>query len=127
MNVGQGAPEIVTGGRDGCVKIWDVRQKERPVAVLEPEMGQNRHDCWAVAFGNPLYFFQLKKHVSYIYFFKCKGGAYNSSERLVSAGFDNGDLKIFDLKTMKVHWETNVGNGVMNDYLFLATICHLNI
>lgn len=121
MNIGQGAPEIVTGGRDGCVKIWDVRQKERPVAVLEPEMGQNRHDCWAVAFGNPkLYFLQLKK-MSYNIFL-CKGGAYNSSERLVSAGFDNGDLKIFDLKTMKVHWETNVGNGVMNYYSFLAIV-----
>lgn len=70
MNIGQGAPEIVTGGRDGCVKIWDVRQKERPVAVLEPEMGQNRHDCWAVAFGNPNYtFFTLKRSLSYNFFY----------------------------------------------------------
>lgn len=73
LNVGQGAPEIVTGGRDGCVKIWDVRQKERPVAVLEPEMGQNRHDCWAVAFGNPklyLILFKLKKMSFIIYYVK---------------------------------------------------------
>lgn len=28
LNVGSGAPEIVTGSRDGCVKVWDVRQKE---------------------------------------------------------------------------------------------------
>jgi hypothetical protein len=31
---------------------------------------------------------------------------------MIAAGFENGDLKIFDLKTMKVFWETNVGNGV---------------
>ena len=41
-----------------------------------------------------------------------KGGANSQTERLISAGFENGDVKIFDLKTMKVQWETNVGNGV---------------
>lgn len=25
MNVGNGAPELVTGGRDGCVRVWDPR------------------------------------------------------------------------------------------------------
>nr|CAH0109253.1 unnamed protein product [Daphnia galeata] len=90
INVGKGAAELATCSRDGCVKIWDARQKDRPVAILEPEEGQTRHDCWTVAFG----------------------GAYSSSDRLLAAGFDNGDLKIFDLKTMKVQWETNVGNGI---------------
>ena len=51
LNPGQGAAELVTCGRDGCVKIWDLRQKERPVAVIEPEKGQKQHDCWSVAFG----------------------------------------------------------------------------
>ncbi|KAK4005161.1 dynein axonemal assembly factor 10 [Daphnia magna] len=90
INIGKGAPELATCSRDGCVKVWDARQKDRPVAILEPEEGQSRHDCWTVAFG----------------------GAYNASERLLAAGFDNGDLKIFDLKTMKIQWETNVGNGI---------------
>ena len=22
LNIGRGAPEIVTGGRDGCVRVW---------------------------------------------------------------------------------------------------------
>lgn len=52
VKVGKGAPEIATCSRDGSVKIWDVRQKDRPVAVLEPEEGQPRRDCWSVAFGN---------------------------------------------------------------------------
>lgn len=28
------------------------------------------------------------------------------------AGYDNGDIKMFDLKTMSLRWETNVKNGV---------------
>ena len=40
------------------------------------------------------------------------GNSYNSEERLVCAGYDNGDIKMFDLKTMSVRWETNVKNGV---------------
>ena len=37
LGIGQGAPEIVTGSRDGHVKVWDVRQKERPVACMQPK------------------------------------------------------------------------------------------
>ena len=31
---------------------------------------------------------------------------------MVAAGFDNGDIKMFDLKNMKLQWSTNVNNGV---------------
>jgi len=51
LNIGKGAAELATCGRDGCVKIWDVRQKDKAVAVIEPEEGESRKDCWAVAFG----------------------------------------------------------------------------
>lgn len=90
MCVGSGAPEIATGGRDGVVNIWDTRQKEKPVAVIAPEEGETRRDCWCVAFGN----------------------SFNSEDRMVAAGYDNGDLKLFDLKAMRVHYETNLKNGV---------------
>lgn len=40
------------------------------------------------------------------------GNSYNSEERVVCAGYDNGDIKMFDLKTMSLRWETNVNNGV---------------
>ena len=40
------------------------------------------------------------------------GNSYNDSERCVLAGYDNGDVKMFDLRTNTVRWEGNVRNGV---------------
>ena len=43
-----GAPELVTGGADGCVRIWDPRQ-DAPVVSLEPAESETvKPDCWAV-------------------------------------------------------------------------------
>lgn len=47
-------------------------------------------DCWCVAFGN----------------------SFNDEERCVLAGYDNGDVKMFDLRANKLRWEGNVRNGV---------------
>lgn len=90
VGVNNGPPEIVTGSRDGTVKVWDIRQKEKPVACITPAEGEKNRDTWAVAFGN----------------------SYNEEERVVCAGYENGDVKMFDLKTMSLRWETNVKNGV---------------
>ena len=90
LGIGEGAPEIATGSRDGKVKVWDVRQRDLPVANMEPNEGEDKRDCWSVAFGD----------------------TYNADERCVCAGYDNGDIKMFDLRTMSVKWETNVSNGV---------------
>lgn len=78
LDTGYGAPEILTGSRDGSVKLWDPRQST-PVLVLEPTTKEDeiKPDCWTVGFGN----------------------SYNNSERVIAAGYDNGDLKLFDLKT----------------------------
>ena len=49
---GVGAPEIVTGSRDGCVHVWDPRQERDPVmSLVPPEDSDKKPDCWAVAFG----------------------------------------------------------------------------
>lgn len=74
----------------GTVKIWDVRQENDPVAKMQPNEGEAKRDCWAVAFGN----------------------SYTDSERVIAAGYDNGDIKLFDLRTMSVRWEHNIKNGV---------------
>ncbi|KAJ1620652.1 WD40-repeat-containing domain protein [Pavlovales sp. CCMP2436] len=87
---GSGAPEIVTGGKDGSVKVWDPRQADGPVASMEPKPGDVARDCWAVAFGD----------------------SHSASDRVVAAGYDNGDVKLLDLRAGKVSWETNVQNGV---------------
>ncbi|KAF2881613.1 hypothetical protein ILUMI_24556 [Ignelater luminosus] len=89
--VGCGAPEIVTGSRDGSVMVWDVRQKDTPVAKFVPTDGTTGRDCWSVAFGN----------------------SYNSEERIVCAGYDNGDIKLYDLKNMSLRWSKCVKNGVV--------------
>ncbi|XP_022331125.1 dynein axonemal assembly factor 10-like [Crassostrea virginica] len=90
LGIGEGAPEIVTGSRDGAVKVWDPRQKNDPVATMEPGEGETKRDCWTVAFGH----------------------AYNKHDRCVAAGYDNGDIKLFDLRSMSLRWETNIKNGV---------------
>mmetsp|Transcript_3188 Transcript_3188/g.6448 ORF Transcript_3188/g.6448 Transcript_3188/m.6448 type:complete len:358 (-) Transcript_3188:22-1095(-) len=89
QGIGFGAPELVTGGRDGCVRVWDPRV-ETPVLSLEPEDGQSARDCWSVAFGN----------------------SHSDDERVICAGYDNGDVKMFDLRTNSIRYETNVKNGV---------------
>lgn len=38
---GYGAPELATCGRDGCVRVWDVRQEGAPVAAFEPSDSEN--------------------------------------------------------------------------------------
>ena len=89
-SVDKGPPEIATAGKDGCVHVWDPRQKGEAVASLRPEEGSTPADCWTVAFGN----------------------SFDNEERCVAAGYDNGDIKLFDLRTNTLRWETNVGNGV---------------
>lgn len=87
----------MTGGRDGLVKVWDSRQNDKPVIKMQPHKTVDStgcRECWSVAFGN----------------------AYNNRERCVLASFDNGDIKLFDLRQLKPIWETKASDG----------ICHLN-
>lgn len=56
---------------------------------LEP-VEEIKPDCWAVSFGN----------------------SYNDTERVLAAGYDNADLKIFDLRTNCLQWDHNLGNAI---------------
>jgi hypothetical protein len=40
------------------------------------------------------------------------GNSYNSQERCIAAGYDNGDLKIFDLRQNRLVQDLNLKNGV---------------
>lgn len=86
---GVGSSEILTGGRDGEVKLWDRRCLEKPVVRMFPESGETRRDCWSVSHSG-------------------------LETKLVCSGFDNGDIKVFDLKNLKILWETSVSKGVSN-------------
>ncbi|OHT06639.1 WD-repeat protein [Tritrichomonas foetus] len=90
---GGGAPgpcEFVTGSRDGRVHVSDIRCADSVVASLVPE--KDKRDCWAVSMG----------------------GTTGPQDRTVIAGFDNGDVKLWDLRTSSVTWETNLRNGVVS-------------
>lgn len=87
--VGKGPIEIATGSRDGKVHLWDPRQT-KPVLTLESEDKEVVPDCWSVALGN----------------------AENHKERCLAAGYDNGDLKIFDLRKNELIMDENLKNGV---------------
>ena len=73
------------------MRLWDPRVSE-PVLALEPGEGQSARDCWTVAFGN----------------------SFSDDDRCLVAGYDNGDVKLFDLRTNSMRYETNVSNGVTN-------------
>lgn len=45
------------------------------------------------------------------------GHAFSDLDRCVCAGYDNGDIKLFDLRNMSVRWETNIKNGVRRTLL----------
>lgn len=33
-----GSSEIVTGGRDGFIKVWDPRQNDKPTVIIKPKV-----------------------------------------------------------------------------------------
>ncbi|CAG8444927.1 5143_t:CDS:2 [Funneliformis mosseae] len=82
-----GPPELATASRDGTVKIWDIRQKNQPVVKIGS--AEKAGDAWCVAFGN----------------------AWNNEERVVAIGYDNGEVKLFDLKTMSILSELTISSG----------------
>merc|ERR1712130_836439 len=84
MGRGLGPAELVSGGREGNVKVWDTRVASKLVVNMEPE--SSKRECWAVSAGN----------------------CYAQEERMVAAGYDNGDVKVWDLRKMALYWETNL-------------------
>lgn len=90
--------------------MWDPRQKNKPVAVMSP-FDDNFRQCWAVAFGKHLIDYYLLYNQT-LGLFSLSGNSYNSQERVICSGFDNGDIRMFDLRVMKVRWENTVDSGV---------------
>ncbi|XP_006778729.1 PREDICTED: WD repeat-containing protein 92 [Myotis davidii] len=96
LGIGEGAPEIVTGSRDGTVKVWDPRQKDDPVANMEPVQGENKRDCWTVAFV-----FIGPSIINILYFQVCSlefDRKDISMNKLVATSLE-GKFHVFDMRT----------------------------
>ncbi|KAG2235856.1 hypothetical protein INT48_003968 [Thamnidium elegans] len=101
LNQASEPQELVTGSRDGCIKVWDMRQPEK--AVLTVKSKQSSKDIWAVAYG------QLKGH------------------KVIAVGYEDGDIKLFNVNNSQYLWETKVKDGVcsvdfVNDTLRVGTL-----
>ena len=86
---------IVTGSRDGSVKVWDVRCKHSEPIMNFPSSSAKVSECWSINVGN----------------------AKNDSEPMILAGYSDGMVKMFDLRRGNggepaLYWETNVSRGV---------------
>ena len=71
-------------------KIWDPCTNSQVVSFGPQESDKILPECWAVAFGN----------------------AFSLEDWNVAVGYDNGDIKMFDLKMNLQRWETNLKNGI---------------
>eukprot|EP01080_Neovahlkampfia_damariscottae_P002979 gene2979-4989_t len=80
-----GTTELCSASRDGDIKIWDTRQSKSAVFTYS-----NQIDCWSIAFGN----------------------TFSDTERMLAAGYKNGDLKVFDLRKNEIISEINIKNGI---------------
>ena len=89
-NANCGTTEVMTGGKDGLVKIWDTRADKPAIICNHKEIGNNSPECWSVNFG----------------------GCYNRDERNVGIGYDNGEIKIFDLRRNRLLYGENFKNGI---------------
>ena len=72
--------------------MWDPRNLEAPSLRMVPEPGQARKQCWTVC--------------------QSQQTSDNSQQHFVAAGFDNGDIKVFDVRNSKIAWETSLSRGI---------------
>ncbi|SBT40462.1 WD repeat-containing protein 92, putative (WDR92) [Plasmodium ovale wallikeri] len=117
---------IVSGSRDGSVKIFDIRTNREVVSLQPPKGSAYTPDCWCVATGGAISEIQtqvpLHAHAYATFAYatapisRCIGNNHIEENPLcgerqenmnICAGYDNGDIKFFDIKTMTLEYEVN--------------------
>ncbi|KAF6030072.1 WDR92 [Bugula neritina] len=86
---------LATGDFEGKVSIWNLEEPALPVysAKGHKEIINAIDGVGGLGIG--------------------EGHAFNVHDRCVAAGYDNGDIKLFDLRKMALRWEHNLHNGVV--------------
>ncbi|KAJ3610930.1 hypothetical protein NHX12_023020 [Muraenolepis orangiensis] len=93
---------IATGDFGGNLNIWDLEAGEAPLYSIATGSRDGTVKVW-----DP-----RQKDTPVANMEPGEGHAFNAQDRCVCAGYDNGDIKLFDLRNMSVRWETNIKNGV---------------
>lgn len=100
-----GRPEFVTGCRDGTVRLWDMRQNHKeapgnpiPISDMSLKKGREGHEVWCVALGRPGS--------------EADTTGTSADDMLVVAGYDNGDLRVVDIRAGQPVFETNLKHGI---------------
>ena len=81
---------IVSGGREGEVRVWDRRDMRR--CVLNMVDRNTSHDAWAVSMRG----------------------------QEVCAGYSNGDIRLFDMRAGAASWETSLPGGGLTHLTLLG-------
>ncbi|KAF9940672.1 hypothetical protein BGZ65_006414 [Modicella reniformis] len=96
-----GRPEFVTGGVDGTVKLWDTRLNHKetsggssPISNMSLKKGREDYKVWCVALGGPGS--------------DTEATGSGVDDLLVVAGYDNGDVRVMDIRFPQ-------GNGVTQE------------
>lgn len=101
------------------MKVWDLRAGLSATLVVHP--GDTTADVWSVAFGTYSFNFgprqrsitSIKKRVLFADFNISANS--ETTDRIFAAGYDNGDVKIFDHRGNSYVWDVNVGSGVRHN------------
>lgn len=94
-----GPSEICTGSRDGILKrlCKDLGSKAE-YSSIKPRAC--RKGC------------SLSRLLDCMVIWISFGNSFNTEERVIAAGYDNGDVKLYDFKQGSLIWDTNLKNGV---------------
>lgn len=89
---------VISASRDGTVRLYDIRVN-KVVSIMKSTNKSYCPDCWCVTAATN----RSDTH---------SGGLLPLSEFNICAGYENGDVKFFDMRNSIVKYAVNIQNGV---------------